>query len=772
MVFSLDHNFWLTAANHLWQSTLFAAAAWMLTVLLKKNRARVRYWIWFSVSVKFLIPFSLIVSLGGLIAPEWMKTPVQISSGWNVIHTINQPFSFPDIKTAYSESDTADTQSPSDKIPAVIIAFWLCGFSALLINRYKQASQVTGIVRKAELVSDNYKIEAFRRIKYRKGILNSIRIALTKDVTEPGVSGIFTPVLILPADIQNHVNDAEMEAILLHEMAHIRCKDNLIAFIHTIVQALFWFHPLVWWTGSRLIFERELACDEYVLESGKDPQTYAEGILKICENYLRSQSVYLSGVIGSNIKKRIEGIIENRTGHKLNPVKKTILLLAGFSVLGIPLAQGIINAPPGEASRYMDELTSLNNNNLRSDTLPVSEIQATSTSSFEPSEENQQTDFKPVPNKSILRQTESPSQLLKDKTASIFTNNRESRPPEYSEKKAYAPAKLKKVADTGIKNRRELTRDNHLLKTEAINEDNYQNPGDTKDKSQSADKHISRGVLYLAKWQTEKAVFEFSRAIKLDADNALAHVARGSAYFRMGQFDNAITDYNKSIQINPNLAVAYQNRGSVYYRQGNFDKAVPDYNKAIDIDPDLAAAYQDRGTVNQIRGRLDAAISDYSSALKLNPDDAVIYNYRGSAYFTKKQYEKAFADFNRAVDLNPQYISAYINRGTYYHTTGNIVSAGSDYKKALELDPGGNYERKLSEYLDYAEGQETECRKFRAGLLSRKVCKTKAEWAAENRMLAQSTVNSRRTAGYGVPEGQEGRAHESGMALQNLRSNK
>ena len=387
MMFSLDHSLWMTAANHLWQSTLFAAAAWILTLLLKKNRARVRFWIWFSVSVKFLIPFSLLVSLGGLIAPEWVKAPVKISPGWDVIQTINQPFSLPDINESFSAPGTAATPSTSEKVPLMIIAFWLCGLSALLLIRYKSSAQVTGIVRKAELLPDNHRIEDFCRIKCRKGKLNTVKIALTKDVTEPGVFGIFNPVLLLPADILSQVNDAEMEAILLHEMAHIRCKDNLIAFIHTIVQALFWFHPIVWWTGSRLIFERELACDESVLESGKDPHTYAEVILKICENYLRSPSICLSGAIGSNIKKRIEGIIKNRVGHKLNPVKKIILALTGISVVGIPLVLGIINTPPGEAISYGSKLVNLNDNTLQLYPLQISEKQEKNSGSSQLSDE-------------------------------------------------------------------------------------------------------------------------------------------------------------------------------------------------------------------------------------------------------------------------------------------------------------------------------------------------------------------------------------------------
>lgn len=61
--------------------------------------------------------------------------------------------------------------------------------------------------------------------------------------------------------------------------------DNLAAALHMLVQALFWFHPLVWWLGSRLVDERERACDEEVIRLGSEPQAYAERILRISERW-------------------------------------------------------------------------------------------------------------------------------------------------------------------------------------------------------------------------------------------------------------------------------------------------------------------------------------------------------------------------------------------------------------------------------------------------------------------------------------------------------
>ena len=297
--------------NHLWQSTLFASAAWLVTIFLKKNRARIRFWIWFSVTVKFLIPFSIIVTLGNFIAPEWMNTPPEISAQFKVIHAINQPFNpsvlkevLPgtDIKNVAPAAGAVDSSPVSHKIPGVLFVLWLCGTCAILVSWHKRDVRVSRMAQNAEPLIDSHRLEAFHRIKQENRISKAVRLASTRDAMEPGVYGIFRPVLLLPSGILDHVNDSELEAILLHEFEHIRCRDNLIASIHMIVQALFWFHPLVWFTGSRLVFERELACDESVLKSGKNPGVYAEGILKVCEYYFKAPLVCVSGVVGSNLK--------------------------------------------------------------------------------------------------------------------------------------------------------------------------------------------------------------------------------------------------------------------------------------------------------------------------------------------------------------------------------------------------------------------------------------------------------------------------------------
>ena len=112
---------------------------------------------------------------------------------------------------------------------------------------------------------------------------------------EPGVFGVFRPVLLLPEGIAQRLTPDQLRAVVAHEMSHVRRRDNVANAIHMLAEALFWFHPLVWWIERRLLDEQERACDEEVLRQGGDPQVYAESILRICEFYVTSPLICVAG---------------------------------------------------------------------------------------------------------------------------------------------------------------------------------------------------------------------------------------------------------------------------------------------------------------------------------------------------------------------------------------------------------------------------------------------------------------------------------------------
>ena len=148
-----------------------------------------------------------------------------------------------------------------------------------------------------------------------------------------------------PAGIDDRLSNEQIEAILAHEVAHVRRRDNLAALIHMLVEAVFWFHPLVWWIGARLVDERERACDEDVVRLGTEPDVYAESILKTCQFYVESPLVCVAGVTGSDLKKRVEQIMRNDAHVALSALKRVSLGAALVAAIAIPVAIGIVTSP-------------------------------------------------------------------------------------------------------------------------------------------------------------------------------------------------------------------------------------------------------------------------------------------------------------------------------------------------------------------------------------------------------------------------------------------
>ncbi len=318
-------------ANHLWQSTLFAGAAALLTLGFRRNRASVRYWLWMAASVKFLMPFSLLIAIGSQL--EWRPAVASVKPELvSTVQEIGQPFA-PVASAAESlppspaEASTARDISSSVGLKEILFSMWLAGIAIVVFSWSREWWRLRSALKNA--------------------IPSSMKAPITtmfsKARVEPGVVGILRPVLLLPHGITERLTTEQMDAILVHELCHVRRRDNLAAAVHMLVETLFWFHPLVWWLERRLVEERERACDEEVLRVVAQPQTYAEGILNVCKFYKESPLVCMSGVTGSNLKNRIEEIMMNKTSRQLGLGRVVLLTCAALSALAVPIGFGVIS---------------------------------------------------------------------------------------------------------------------------------------------------------------------------------------------------------------------------------------------------------------------------------------------------------------------------------------------------------------------------------------------------------------------------------------------
>jgi bla regulator protein blaR1 len=327
--------------NHLWQSTVFAAVAALLTLLLRKNHAGTRYWLWLAASLKFLLPFALFIAAGTHLQ-WWKQTPAPQSQVSIVMDQITQPFAPLDAQRAPSTVPSTPATGIR-KWPFAVLTVWFIGFAALLIFWCVRWRRITRAIHDSKPLESGRELELLRGLERGLGLAHATRIVSGGAALEPGIVGIIRPVMFLPAGIAERLNDSQLSAVMLHELCHLRRRDNLAAVLHMVVESVFWFHPLVWWMGAQLIDERERACDEEVLALGSEPQAYAEGILKVCEFYLETPLVCVAGITGSNLKKRIEAIMIHRIAHKLELGKKLLLATIAAAALIAPVVFGLFH---------------------------------------------------------------------------------------------------------------------------------------------------------------------------------------------------------------------------------------------------------------------------------------------------------------------------------------------------------------------------------------------------------------------------------------------
>jgi TonB family protein len=325
-------------ANHLWQSTLFALLAGMATLALRKNPARVRHHLWVAASLKFLVPFSLLMDLGGYLSRLNGSSETQ-PVFYFVMQKVSQPFS------GAAAARGLFAASLLRWLPGIVAVVWLIGFVTVIGLWWVRWRRVRAAIRGAVPVSKGREFEALRRMESTGGLRKPIAFRSSKSTLEPGVFGIVRPLLLWPAGISEHLQDTHLEAILAHEVQHVRRRDNLSASMHMLVEAIFWFHPLVWWLGARLVEECERACDEQVLQLGNQPQIYAESILKTCEFCVPSPLACVSGVTGADLKQRIVRIMTQGSADKLSFLRKLLLATIGIGAVAGPIVLGLMKAP-------------------------------------------------------------------------------------------------------------------------------------------------------------------------------------------------------------------------------------------------------------------------------------------------------------------------------------------------------------------------------------------------------------------------------------------
>jgi TonB family protein len=331
----------MIVVDHLWQSLVCAALAAVAAAALRNAPARVRHGIWAAASAKFLLPLVLLEMLGRS-ASSMVATAPLPAAPWLDGSLHLSTFALAATGTSPARLLTLFT--------TLLAAAWIGGMVLVAWTRWREWQTLSDVAARSRPLCSGREADTLRAIAQKEPRARDVRLLACEAVVEPGVLGIRSPMILWPAALSTGLTDAELHASLAHELCHIRRRDNLVGLLQVLVEILFWWNPVVWWIGARLVAERERACDEEVLAMGADNDAYAHAIVKVCRFGLPSPR-WVAGIGGPGLAQRIERILADCPVRRPPAVARLAAIAIVACVTAAPIAAGAFDASPVNADR-------------------------------------------------------------------------------------------------------------------------------------------------------------------------------------------------------------------------------------------------------------------------------------------------------------------------------------------------------------------------------------------------------------------------------------
>jgi beta-lactamase regulating signal transducer with metallopeptidase domain len=350
---------------------MFVQVAVLVAVLLcvdgflrKRIRATLRYWIWMLVFVKLLLPPSLCVPTGigywfgrgeALPAPSVVPQIVEVAKP-PAPTSVGLPIATPVVRSAESvptvvkprESIAESRVSLTWQGGALLL--WIAGvlvFAALVVQRWRFVKE---LVARSEPAAED-QIDRLDQCRRRMNVRSPVFLRLLPDAFSPAVCGLLHPTILAPRALLDRLPPEGLEAVLIHELAHVKRGDLWINSLQTVLQAAYFYNPLVWLASAIVRRVREQAVDEMAIVAlGAEARSYGNTLIDIAEMaFLRtSPALRLIGVAES--RKSLEGRIRHMMTRPMPKNAKVgaigVLFVAAVGAILLPMARAAVEPQP------------------------------------------------------------------------------------------------------------------------------------------------------------------------------------------------------------------------------------------------------------------------------------------------------------------------------------------------------------------------------------------------------------------------------------------
>ena len=162
-----------------------------------------------------------------------------------------------------------------------VVGLWIIGVIVLSVRWMGGLIGVHRLRRRGLAVEDDMIQSVFDTLVERLGIKRSVRLLTTVHVDQPMVIGWLKPVVLLPVSILTNLSPAHVEAILAHELVHVRRHDYIVLVLQSVMEIVFFYHPVVWWVSREMRIKREYACDDLVTKVLGNDLDYVTALAKL-----------------------------------------------------------------------------------------------------------------------------------------------------------------------------------------------------------------------------------------------------------------------------------------------------------------------------------------------------------------------------------------------------------------------------------------------------------------------------------------------------------
>ncbi len=334
-----------TVIHSFWQATVIAILSGLVMIALRKKTAQTRYLVHnfalYGVLLAAIVTFSFYFNSKGTANKQEsiakIATPAPISKP-----TTKFSFETPEsLKITIEAGELQPIVAEKEATPAplsiagmkayfdaniyFVVLIWLLGVGLFILKLLGGISYVYYLRNQHNFPVDEYWFEMVENLSKRVNIQKEIALVESALVRSPVVVGYLKPMILFPIGAINRLNPQEVEAILAHEIAHVMRHDYVFNIIQSVIEALLYFNPAVWWISANIRAERENCCDDVAIQLCGNSMAYAKSLVAVQEMqyYSATFAMGFAGQRKNHLLMRVQRIL-NQSNNKTNVMEKLI----------------------------------------------------------------------------------------------------------------------------------------------------------------------------------------------------------------------------------------------------------------------------------------------------------------------------------------------------------------------------------------------------------------------------------------------------------------